>query len=75
MDPPNISLFNRSKLEQILSTSLRRKNENKKREREEWERFWHSNKLRVDISNEGGEDFFYTWEPRVTPLGCSPSVI
>jgi hypothetical protein len=32
---------NRSKLEQILATSLRRKNENKKREREEWERFWH----------------------------------
>jgi hypothetical protein len=33
MDPPKISLFNRSKLEQILATSLRRKNENK-RERE-----------------------------------------
>jgi hypothetical protein len=35
MDPPKISLFNRRKLEQILATSLRRKNENKKREREE----------------------------------------
>jgi hypothetical protein len=35
MDPPKIYLFNRSKLEQILATSLRRKNENKKeRERE-----------------------------------------
>jgi hypothetical protein len=34
MDPPKISLFNRSNLEQILATSLRRKNENKKRERE-----------------------------------------
>jgi hypothetical protein len=30
MDPPKISLFNRNKLEQILATSLRRKNENKK---------------------------------------------
>jgi hypothetical protein len=24
--------------------------------------------------NEGGEALIYTWEPRVTPLGCSPSV-
>jgi hypothetical protein len=43
MDPPKISLLDRNKLEQILATSLRRKNESKKREREEWERFWHSN--------------------------------
>jgi hypothetical protein len=27
------------------------------------------------MSNEGGEAFFYTWKPIVTPLGCSPSVI
>jgi hypothetical protein len=41
---------NRSKLEQILATSLRRKNENKKREREEWERFGYSNsRLRIDV--------------------------
>jgi hypothetical protein len=25
--------------------------------------------------NEGGEALFYTWEPRVTPLGFFPSVI
>jgi hypothetical protein len=24
--------------------------------------------------NEGGKALIYTWEPRVTPLGCSPSV-
>ena len=30
---------------------------------------------RVDVSNEGGEALFYTWGPRETPLGCSPSVI
>jgi hypothetical protein len=68
--------FNRSKFKKILATNLRRKNENKKREREEWERFGYSNNmLRINVSNEGGEDFFYTWEPRVIPLGCSPSVI
>jgi hypothetical protein len=33
MDPPKISLFNRSKLEQILATSLREEQE-QKRERE-----------------------------------------
>jgi hypothetical protein len=27
------------------------------------------------MRNEGGEAFIYTWEPRVTPLGCFPSVI
>jgi hypothetical protein len=49
---------------------LRRKNENKKRERERERRdFGMVTIPRVDVSNEGGEAFFYTWEPRVTPLG------
>jgi hypothetical protein len=26
------------------------------------------------MSKEGGEALIYTWEPRVTPLGGSPSV-
>jgi hypothetical protein len=40
--------------------------ESKMGEREEWERFGYSNStLRIDVSNEGGEDLFYTWEPRL----------
>jgi hypothetical protein len=38
--------------------------------REEWERFGqHKLALRIDVSNEEGQAFFYTWERRETPLG------
>ena len=47
--------FIRSKLEQILSTSLRNERESKMGEREEWERFGHSNfTLRIDVKRGGG---------------------
>jgi hypothetical protein len=63
-----------SKLEQIFATSLRK-------ERAMWERWekeekfgYSNNTLRIHHENEGGEPFIYTWEGKVTPFGCFPSV-
>ena len=75
MDHPKISFIQYQAWANTCH-KLERRTRAREREREEWEKrdFGIVTIPRGDVSNEGGEALIYTWEPRVTALGCSPSV-